>query len=352
MEYYVYVYADPRFQYADPIKIGIEFEPIYIGKGKNLRIYQHWVSVMKGRKLSNPIFNSRLSEIRDCGLEPIMIKIYQGISDDQSKEIEKKLISQIGRYIKGEGPLLNISDGGDGGITWSSKFSPFKGKTLEEIHGFETSQYMKMRLSEEAKLRVGNKNHMWGRKGSSSPILGSRNGLYGEGHTEESRRKISESVKEWICEMDENYRNDINRKIKESKEKWTIEKKIEIYGRISESMKGKKFSPLHIENLIENHYRKKNKGNPELACSEECKLKISEKLKSRIFTDEHKNKLRRFSISYIDLKNKVQLEGIRSKRMYKEWILNNNINAPLNPGHKNYGEEWEGWGIFLGKKNA
>ena len=37
MEYYVYVYADPRFQYADPIKIGIEFEPIYIGKGEKLK---------------------------------------------------------------------------------------------------------------------------------------------------------------------------------------------------------------------------------------------------------------------------------------------------------------------------
>jgi hypothetical protein len=294
------------------------------------------------------MFNSRLYEIKNLGLEPIIIKIHNNLADTQAKCIEIDIISSIGKYMNGSGTLLNISDGGDGGITWIGE-CPFKGKTLEELYGKEKSDFMKMRLSEEASLRIGEKNPMWGRIGDNSPISGINHGLYGKNHSEESRKKISYSVKEWISKLSDKEKSIIIEKIKESKEKWDNNKKENIFKKISDSLSGRKFTESHRINLSSNNYRNKNKGNPELKCSDECKSKISDKLKGRVFSDDHRNKLKKFFISYEDLKKMVQSSNIKSKRMYQDWIKINDIKAPLNPGYKNYAEKWEGWVIFLGK---
>jgi hypothetical protein len=348
MEYYVYAYMDPRFEYNDEMNIGLKFEPIYIGKGKKSRLYHHWNTVKKNKNLRNHMFNSRLYEIKNLGLEPIIIKIHNNLADTQAKCIEIDIISSIGKYMNGSGTLLNISDGGDGGITWIGE-CPFKGKTLEELYGKEKSDFMKMRLSEEASLRIGEKNPMWGRIGDNSPISGINHGLYGKNHSEESRKKISYSVKEWISKLSDKEKSIIIEKIKESKEKWDNNKKENIFKKISDSLSGRKFTESHRINLSSNNYRNKNKGNPELKCSDECKSKISDKLKGRVFSDDHRNKLKKFFISYEDLKKMVQSSNIKSKRMYQDWIKINDIKAPLNPGYKNYAEKWEGWVIFLGK---
>jgi hypothetical protein len=107
--YYVYSYLDPRkpgnYKYSE---YEFDYEPFYIGKGTKSRILRH----LKNEK-ANPIKLNKIEKIRKEGLEPILKKIINDISNEESLEIEKFLIKKIGRYIKGEGPLTNYTEGGE-----------------------------------------------------------------------------------------------------------------------------------------------------------------------------------------------------------------------------------------------
>lgn len=107
--YYVYAYLDPRkpgkYEYED---YSFEYEPIYIGKGTKSRILKH----LKNEKI-NPIKINKINSIKKEGLLPILVKIIDNISNEESLEIEKNLIKIIGRYCKKEGPLTNYSPGGE-----------------------------------------------------------------------------------------------------------------------------------------------------------------------------------------------------------------------------------------------
>ena len=107
--YYVYVYLDPRkpgkFEYDE---FTFDYEPFYIGKGTKSRLLKH----LKNEKV-NPIKINKISKIRSMGLEPIIKKIVENISNEDSLNIEKRLIKSIGRYWKNEGPLTNYSPGGE-----------------------------------------------------------------------------------------------------------------------------------------------------------------------------------------------------------------------------------------------
>jgi hypothetical protein len=107
--YYVYVYLDPRkpgkFIYDE---FELEYEPFYIGKGTKSRLLRH----LKNEKV-NPIKINKIKKIKSEGLEPIIKKLLDNISNEESLEIEKRLIKSIGRYCKNEGPLTNYSEGGE-----------------------------------------------------------------------------------------------------------------------------------------------------------------------------------------------------------------------------------------------
>lgn len=118
-EYYVYCYLDPRkpgkYQYGE---FSFDFEPFYIGKGKGDRIKKHLMShelFNKSRIRHNRLKNSKINSIKSDGLVPIYSKIAEDLQNEDASALEIKLISIIGRKIKNDGPLCNISDGGDGG---------------------------------------------------------------------------------------------------------------------------------------------------------------------------------------------------------------------------------------------
>jgi hypothetical protein len=96
---YVYIYYDPR---KSPI------EPIYIGKGKGKRISFH------KNRAKNPILKRKLEKIKDLGLEPIVEKFIDNISDEEALKLEIELISKYGRIDLKTGPLCNLTEGGDG----------------------------------------------------------------------------------------------------------------------------------------------------------------------------------------------------------------------------------------------
>lgn len=113
--FYIYAYLDP----TKPInkKYGeyfFEYEPFYIGKGKNNRAFVHiatakWYHKTKKRKMTH-LHNKILS----IDFKPIIIKIKIDLSEQEAFDLEVILISLIGRYDLKLGPLCNMSNGGDG----------------------------------------------------------------------------------------------------------------------------------------------------------------------------------------------------------------------------------------------
>jgi hypothetical protein len=153
--------------------------------------------------------------------------LHTNISWEEACELEKQYIKQYGRSDLGLGPLVNMTDGGDG----NSNFSPIiieqisnklkgrfigvlnpnydrkhtdeikrkislsnKGKILSESHiqsiikaniGRKLSDEIKRKISQS---QMGEKNHMWGKKGINNPN-------YDRKLSDETKRKISLSNK-------------------------------------------------------------------------------------------------------------------------------------------------------------
>lgn len=152
MIYYVYAYLDPR----KPInlnagKFTFNFEPFYIGKGKNGRLFTH----LSDTRSKNSLKRQQISRIREAGLEPIVVKLAEGLEEDEALTLEKAVIAEVGTKwcVKGvkPGPLCNMTSGGDG-----------------------------YSLSTEQKLWLSQENR------------GENNPMFGKSHKEHSKAKISE----------------------------------------------------------------------------------------------------------------------------------------------------------------
>lgn len=103
--YYVYVFMDPRIKCK--IKTEIEnvsfhYEPFYIGKGIGKRMED---------LERNERVNDRIDHLKKEGIDPIILKIKEGLTNFDACKIETFLIEKIGRSDLGKGPLLNMSAG-------------------------------------------------------------------------------------------------------------------------------------------------------------------------------------------------------------------------------------------------
>lgn len=120
-EYYVYCYMDPRKPgkfYYDGLDICFLWEPFYIGYGLGTRIKSHLTNfelTNENRIRHNPKKNNKIKKILSTGKIPIYKYLYSNLSKENATQLEIDLISKIGRITKKTGPLVNISDGGEGG---------------------------------------------------------------------------------------------------------------------------------------------------------------------------------------------------------------------------------------------
>lgn len=116
--YYVYIlfktYKVGVFKYGDLL---FDMEPFYIGKGKNSRIEQS----IDTRKNKNLYKNHILEKIHRSDLTVTSVKFKENLSESEAFFLESELIKKIGRCDKGHGPLVNLTDGGEGGSGGTSR---------------------------------------------------------------------------------------------------------------------------------------------------------------------------------------------------------------------------------------
>lgn len=97
-EFYTYIYYDPSRNN----------EPIYIGKGKDDRV---WVHLKSSNKKS--YFIRRLLKMKRNGINPV-IGIINCKDEEQALSLEIWFIYKFGRKDLKLGTLLNLTDGGEG----------------------------------------------------------------------------------------------------------------------------------------------------------------------------------------------------------------------------------------------
>jgi hypothetical protein len=114
--FYIYVYLDPRkpgnFEYNEYCFL---YEPFYVGKGSSDRMYDH---LKKSELLKNTFKSNKIKSILSSGHEPYIIKIVDNIIEEKlSYELEQEIVFNIGRIMTNNGPLVNLKEGGKGGLT-------------------------------------------------------------------------------------------------------------------------------------------------------------------------------------------------------------------------------------------
>ena len=85
--------------------------PFYVGKGSKSRLEDHFrPSQLRTNSYKNNIIKKTLAEIGDVP----RVKISEGLSLEDANNLECLLISLIGRSDLKRGPLINLTDGGEG----------------------------------------------------------------------------------------------------------------------------------------------------------------------------------------------------------------------------------------------
>jgi hypothetical protein len=343
--YYIYVYLDSRkkgsYSYGE---FHFEYEPFYIGKGVNDRYLSHLRVASGSRKGKNNLIISKIKSIINDGFEPKILKVIENLTKENYDSYEVLVIKLIGKLCDGLGPLLNTTDGGDGGITWVGEHHN-KGKKLEEIVGEERAIELKYNLSKISSERIGYKNSNFGNRGELNP-------MYGKKATEETKSimrknalyQFSKYSDEEIQLIVNNMNNARKAKPEEVKQKW--------YDKQSNTMKvkyegGELFTEDHRQKLKDTNYRKLNKGSDELKLADDTKQKISNKLKGRVFTQDHKDKLRKcikfeeFEKVIINLVDNKVVKTITAYRKYAKENPKLKLSSVPEKSYKNYG--WGGW---------
>jgi hypothetical protein len=105
--YYVYIYLDPNKEghYHYNNEYLFNYEPFYIGKGKNGRYKSH----LNG-KSHNKDVRERIKKIKEeSNIEPIVFKLKYHLNEEDSLIEERSAIKIIGTVNskKNKGPLLN-----------------------------------------------------------------------------------------------------------------------------------------------------------------------------------------------------------------------------------------------------
>lgn len=109
--YYIYVYLNPlkkgEFCFG---RFNVKYEPFYVGKGKGNRMNVHNKVTDNCNRLKQHV----IDKIKKENKNPIVLKLYENISEYSAFRLEKYFINKIGRRDLGLGTLTNLTNGGEG----------------------------------------------------------------------------------------------------------------------------------------------------------------------------------------------------------------------------------------------
>jgi hypothetical protein len=275
---YVYIYLNPlkigTYNYG---KFHFDYEPFYIGLGK-IDSHVKQASYNKEKSFKDNVILKILKENQ----EPIRYKLYENITLYSAKRLEKCLIKLIGRKDLIKGPLVNLTDGGDG--------------CQNSIVSKENREKARLRAIE-----------LWD-KGIFKPQYGTSNPFFNKHHTEETIQKIKKSIFNGKSRKGENNSNFNN--------KWTEEQKKEASIRNKENHKH-----LHGDNNPA-----KRKEVREKISESKMGLKNPNAYKWRLVTPDEeiiiieggiKKALKNYGLTYQKMKYNVENEIYYSKDGWK-----------------------------------
>lgn len=222
-DFYVYAWLRP------------DGTPFYIGKGRGYRD-------KKPRR--NRLFNNIVDKIISDGSSPIVVRIKDGLSEEEAFLFERNEIERYGRRNNGSGILANMTDGGEGtaGLIVSDET---KGKLREAHLGVPLSPTHAAHISAALTGKRKSPDHV-------EKVAARRRGSR---HSDESKIRMSLAKSGKI--MSETTKS-----------------------KISKALSGKPKSPDAIAKTAV-----ALRGRP---LSEETKLKLSKSLSGRAVSDEHK----------------------------------------------------------------
>lgn len=208
--FYVYAYFDPT---KSSSLHSCGFEPFYVGKGKEDRMYHHlFESNLKGEK--NKHKSNKIKKLLKQNIKPYIEIIYKNIPETDALNLEIELIAKWGRADLYKGPLTNMTNGGEGS----------SGLIMSKEARKKISEAAKRQIcSAETRAKIS-KIHK-GKKQSPEHITKRTQKRIGYKHTDETKRLLSKFQK----------------KIRLTKE-WKL--------KASLSQRGKKHSKEHTEKTI------------------------------------------------------------------------------------------------------
>jgi hypothetical protein len=195
MIHYVYAYLDTRkpgkYIYDD---LEFDYEPFYIGQGTK---YRCTAGLKHG---GSPYKKFKINKIKEDGFTPKVIKLYENLEFETAIKLEIETILKIGRSDLGKGPLVNLTDGGEGTINMSQII---KDKISKKSKGSKRTDDTKekMRLSRKEYFDAGNTTWNKGREWTPDERLKLTNKSHtGRKFSKKHRNKISENSKKQMLD--------------------------------------------------------------------------------------------------------------------------------------------------------
>lgn len=185
-ESYVYTLIDPRNNL-----------PFYVGKGIGERCNAHLLEAKYYVKRKS-LKLSKIRKLMRLGMEPIVVKVEENVSDKQALDLECLLIAEM-RDLGFK--LTNMTDGGDGakGYKHTEEHKQmmrekFKGRIITEEH----RQKMRRPKSEQgrknialARLETNYRPSEETKRKTSEALKGRPSPMMGRIHTDDARAKMS-----------------------------------------------------------------------------------------------------------------------------------------------------------------
>lgn len=159
--------------------------PFYIGKGNGERAKTSSYSTVNTNNYKKNIIN----KIKESGKSVIIKLLIENLTEEESYNKEKELISKFGRFSDG-GILSNVSEGGYGSAFGVITSEETKYKISKSLKGREFSETHKENLS---KSMIGTKNHRFGKTLSKEHKKKLIEVNTGRICTDETRRKIGDA---------------------------------------------------------------------------------------------------------------------------------------------------------------